>query len=123
MLNTEKDSLSVILNNILNFMTQNRESPTGCLVVKMRLSPAQLGPKSREKSLEIRSKIRQFYSLLSKNAIQRGEIKTLSSVDLLAHFLENQFAIVLIQMSEGEEVTLIRKQALLAFSAILKDKS
>lgn len=118
--NTHEDSLFEILQNILTFMTQKRDTPTGCLVVKMRLSPDRLGPKSREKLLEIRSKVRQFYMLLAKNAKKRGELKSICSVELVAHFLENQFALVLIQMSGGEEVPLIREQAILAFSGILK---
>jgi len=122
-LNTDGDSFSVILKNILNLMTKDRETPTGCLLIKMRLSPDRLGSKSQAKLLEIHSRFRQFYTLLAKNAIQRGEIKNTSSVELVTHFLENQFAMVLLQMSEGEEVTLIREQALLAFSGLLKDNS
>jgi len=123
MLSADGDSFAVVLNNILSFMTQDREIPTGCLLVKMRLSPDRLGEKSREKLREIRSRIRQFYTSLAKKAIQRGEIKDTFSVDLVTHFLENQFAMVLIQMSEGEDVTMIREQVQLAFSGLLKDSS
>lgn len=120
-LNTDEDSFSVILKNILNVMTRDRETPSGCLLVKMRLSPDRLGSKSQAKLLEIRSSFRHFYTLLAKKAIHRGEINCTSSVELVTHFLENQFALVLIQMSEGEEVTLIREQAVLAFSSLTKD--
>ena len=118
---SDKDSFSRVLENILGFMTQERETPTGCLVVKMRLSPERLGPKSGEKLLEIRSRLRTYYMRILKKAIQIGEIQHTSSVEILAHFLENQFTMVLIQMSAGADVELIREQARLAFSGLLKE--
>jgi TetR/AcrR family transcriptional regulator, copper-responsive repressor len=109
------------LDSLIDFMTTQTDTGiAGCMLAKMRVDPSKLGPLTHAQVEWWRSTVLNAYTNLINRARRRGDIDPSLSVELAARFLDAQFNHILGQMAAGEEPTLVRAQAQLAFAGITR---
>lgn len=92
--------------------------PVGCLLAQMQQRPQQLGPVVKARVELLRNAARTAYAHWVDVAKSRGEIDPQVSTEVAAAFIDIQCTTVLVQMSVGEDLELLRAQAALAFSGL-----
>lgn len=108
-----------VLSAMVAFMTDAaRAAPAGCLLVKMRGSPARLGPTTRARVDRLRARAIAGYAAWVERAKARAEIPADVPTDVAAAFLDTQLTTLLMQMAAGEDPESVRAQARLAFAGL-----
>ncbi len=110
------------LRELIDWMTQTHETPSGCLFIKMRSTPKRLGLTTTRLIKAIRSEMQSAYKAWYQRGLERHEVKTAIDPDLAAYFIETQLVTVLNLMAAGEPPEQVRAQALLAFAGLLAGK-
>lgn len=118
MLAAEKPAAEV-LNDLIEGMTGTRETPLGCLLVKMRFSPNRLGTATLEQVALAREEMLAAYRAWYEKALAQQEVVNLDA-DLAAYYIETQFTTIPSLMMAGEAPERVRAQAKLAFVGLLK---
>ncbi len=107
------------LRRLIDWMTQNRETPSGCLFIKMRSTPKRLGLATTHLIKAIRHEMQAAYKTWYQRSLARHEVKAELEPDLAAYFIETQLVTVANLMAAGEPPEQVRAQALLAFAGLL----
>ena len=108
-----------VLTNMIETLTDiNRAGPVGCLLVKMKHSPAHLGPIVATRVDALRVSARAGYASWVEVAKERGEVSPGVSAAVAAAFIDIQCSTLLVQMALGEDPELLRAQAGLAFAGL-----
>lgn len=95
-----------------------RSGPVGCLLAQMQQQPHQLGPAVSARVESLRDAARATYAHWVDVAKSRGEISPEVPTQLAAAFIDIQCTTVLVHMGVGEDPTLLRAQAALAFAGL-----
>ncbi|KAA3608624.1 MAG: TetR/AcrR family transcriptional regulator [Planctomycetota bacterium] len=107
------------VEGLISFMTAPRESPLGCLHVKMRSACKRLGPRSEARVDAVVQELRATYAAMVRGAQARGEVRADVSPRLAAEYIDAQVTAALHQVAAGEDLEDVRDRARLAFSALL----
>lgn len=121
MLETDRP-FAEVLRDLVVWMTEQHETPPGCLFAKMRTSPTRLGPATSTQVEALRDEMRRAYKAWYEQALARNEVSTAISPELAAYYLDIQLTNILIQVAIGEPLHLIREQGLLAFENLLVNR-
>lgn len=100
-------------------MTEERETPVGCLFTQMRTVRDGLGPVTLARLESIEQERRQAFEAWYRRALEGGEVSAQIEPSLAAHYIDTQCSAVLVQMKMGDAMERVRQQARLAFGALL----
>ena len=117
MLKTERPFVEV-LSELIKWMTQEHDPPSGCLFIKMRSTPKRLGLATTHRIEAIRNEMLDAYKTWYQRGLEHQEVKAIE-LDLAAYFIETQLVTVLNLIVAGEPPEQVRSQALLAFEGVL----
>jgi TetR/AcrR family transcriptional regulator, copper-responsive repressor len=106
------------MDTLLTLITTPTEGPSGCLFVKMIMTPERLGPNTLALVQQLHQDVVKVYQSWIAKAQQQGEIKQTSTSYFLAQYIHAQCTIIIISMNLGEDPSKLRKQGLLALSAM-----
>ena len=109
-----------VLENAIQWLTENRETPKGCLFTKMRLMRGQLGAKTLNGVEEAESELQEAFRSWYQKGIEEGAVDQNISPEFASLYIGTQFTNVLVQMDLGIPPELIREQANMALAALLK---
>ena len=118
MLSAERPSAEV-LRELIDWITEDHDTPSGCLFVKMRSAPTRLGSATTKRIETVRGEMRAAYKAWYQRGLERHEVKAGIDPDLAAYYIETQLVTVLNLMAAGEPPEQVRAQALLAFERVL----
>ncbi len=108
--------LFVTLETIIaSFTDVDRSGPPGCLLARLQHTHG-LGPVVSDRIGSLRAQARAAYATAVERAKARGEVNKDIPTDVAAAMIDIQCNTVLIRMSAGEDPSLLRDQAMLAFS-------
>ncbi len=107
------------LSGIVNGLTGPRDTPQGCLLVKVRDNPASQGPLTQKRVADMVSGIQAGYAALFQQAHDRGETRDGIAPHLAGRYLDTQINTILRRLAWGEPTEEIAAEARLAFSALL----
>jgi TetR/AcrR family transcriptional regulator, copper-responsive repressor len=109
-----------VLETLIEFVTKpDPTRPAGCLLAKMRVLSAHLGPITRARVDALGVDARVHYADWVERAYRRGEIAPGVPTDVAAAFIDTQLTLLLVQMAAGAEPDLLRAQARLAFVGLV----
>ncbi|MDJ0837743.1 MAG: TetR family transcriptional regulator [Acidobacteriota bacterium] len=111
------------VESIIEFLTSPRDTPPGCLLVKMRGAPECLGPLARARVDMMVRGLQEAYEALFVRAQSRGEARGDVSPGLAGRYIDTQVTTALRQIASGEEPDEVRAQAKLAFDALLPSRT
>lgn len=103
-----------VLKNAVEFLTEDRETPKGCLFTKMRVLRTELGPKTLQEVQNMESEFHTALKDLHKRATANGEVNTGIPQDAAALYMGSQFTLALVQSALGIPAKVIRAQENLA---------
>ncbi len=118
MLNSERP-FAEVLRELIDWMTEEHDTPSGCLFVKMRSAPTRLGSATSKRVEMLRGEMRAAYKAWYQRGMEHHEVKEGIDPDLAAYFIETQFVTVLNLMAAGELPEQVRAQGILAFAGLL----
>ena len=108
-----------VLHDLVHAVTGQRDTPAGCMVVKMGATSSELGPLTAARLKQFRQEYLLVYEGWVKRAQGRKEINLEIPVKLAASYLDSQLSMILTQMATGEEPSLVRAKAELAFRPLI----
>jgi AcrR family transcriptional regulator len=115
----EKLPFKEVMENALEWLTQTRGMPYGCLFTKMRLLRTQLGGETLKKvkimELELLHAFEQWYV----KGLQNNEVNKNMTPRDASMYISTQFTMVLIEMGLKRQSQLIKNHASLALSVLL----
>lgn len=100
-------------------MTEERETPVGCLFTQMRTVRDGLGPVTLARLESIEQERRHAFEAWYCRALERDEVLAQIEPRLAAHYIDTQCSAVLVQMKMGDSMEMVRQQARVAFGALL----
>ncbi|MEO0560040.1 MAG: TetR/AcrR family transcriptional regulator [Bacteroidota bacterium] len=110
---------SEVLGTVLDWLTQDRETPAGCLFSKMRAAPDRLGSETAARVAVLREEMRRAYQAWFERGLARNEVNAAISPELAGILIDTQLMTVQIQMAVGEPPDQVRSQAQWALSCLL----
>lgn len=116
LLNQDKD-FEEILQSLIDYTLRIRSqtAPAGCLLAKMRLDKALLGPRTNLVIQNLREKsIAAFADWLSRAVASEG-IELPASVKVSAAYIDDQLTHLANRFSDGERIEALRMHANIAF--------
>ena len=108
-----------VLDGAIVALTSDRGTPAGCLFTKMRLAVARLGPLAAQHVSDLEAEHRTAYEAWFRRGLASGEANAELSPEFAAHYIDTQFATVLVQMGIGVAAERVRAQARLAALPLL----
>lgn len=108
-----------VLCEIIDWITEDHDTPSGCLFVKMRSVPRRLGSATTKRIETIRCEMQAAYKAWYQRGLERHEVKAGIDPDLAAYYIDTQLVTVMNLMATGEPPEQVRAQALLAFEGVL----
>lgn len=109
-----------ILDELLDWISSSSQDPPGCLFADMRTTRGRLGPATSKRLEAVRDEILKGYADWYQRGLDREEVAPSVSADLAARHIDTQITTMFLQMAAGEDGTLVRAQATLAFAALLR---
>jgi AcrR family transcriptional regulator len=118
---TEQDApFGDVLNSMIEaIIGPTGDLPRGCLLAKMRVLSAHLGPSTQARVEALRNDARATYQRWVARAQAAGEIRDDIPVETTAAFLDSQITALLLQTALGEEAETLRAQSKLTFAGLL----
>ncbi|CAM2010060.1 TetR/AcrR family transcriptional regulator [Acanthopleuribacter pedis] len=107
------------LARIVAGLTGPRDTPQGCLLVKVRDNPAAQGPLTQKRVATIVAAMQAGYAALFQQAQARGETRTDISPEPAGRYLDTQINTILRRLAWNEPPEVIAWEACLALSALL----
>ena len=108
-----------VLGTVLDWLTQGRDTPAGCLFSKMRAAPDRLGPETAARVEVLREEMRGAYQAWFERGLARNEVNIAISPEFAGYLIDTQLMTVQIQMALGEPPERVRAQARLALGCLL----
>lgn len=108
----------LVLDSLVDYALRSptESAPAGCLLAKMRINKALLGPKTNQVIETLRERaIGAFAEWLAKAKDQEGVVMP-APIAVSAAYLDDQLTHLANRMSNGESVDALRGQAKIAFS-------
>ncbi|HEY7853527.1 MAG TPA: hypothetical protein VIB80_00200, partial [Aquiluna sp.] len=108
----------LVLDSLVDYALRSptESAPAGCLLAKMRINKALLGPKTNQVIETLRERaIGAFAEWLAKAKDQEGVVMP-APIAVSAAYLDDQLTHLANRMSDGESVDALRGQAKIAFS-------
>jgi AcrR family transcriptional regulator len=120
MLNTEAPFRETLDKLVLFVTAENddRETPKGCLLVKMRESRKYVGDATREQIGLAHEKALKAYEEWAERAKKKGEFATNMSSQFASTYIDAQLSHALSQVARGEDSQTVKKILILAFSML-----
>lgn len=115
----ENRPFAEVLCELIDWFTEDHDTPSGCLFVKMRSVPTRLGSATTKRINAIRYEMRAAYKSWYEGGLEHHEVKAGIAPDVVAYFIETQLVTVMNLMAAGEPPEQVRAQALLAFEGLL----
>ena len=107
-----------VLNDVVEAITQERDTPAGCMAAKMRSTASGLGPLTSARLKRFQEECVQIYEEWIERAKRRKEMSPAIATKLAASYLDTQLAMIVTQLAAGEDPVMIRAKAELAFRAL-----
>lgn len=108
------------LNNLVSFMvSDDREVPKGCLLVKMRESSMHMGEATRELIDRTHEQVLTAYEDWVESSKAKGEFVANVPTQLVATYIDAQLSNALSQMARGEQSNTVRAVLTMAFSVLV----
>lgn len=107
------------LAGIVDGLTGPRDTPQGCLLVKVRDNPASQGPLTQKRVAAMVAESQAGYAALFQQAQARGETRDGIDPALAGRYLDTQINTILRRLAWHEPNAEIAAEARLAFSALL----
>jgi AcrR family transcriptional regulator len=112
-----------VLKKAVEFLTENRETPKGCLFTKMRVLRTELGPNTSQEVQNMENEFHVALKDLHKRATTKGEVNTDIPQDAAALYMGSQFTLALVQSALEIPTEIIRAQVSLALGVVGSNKS
>ena len=107
------------VEGLVQWLTEKRELPSGCLLARVRTSSRMHGPETRARIDTMRDQQRDAFGAWVARAQARGEAAPDVAPELAGIYVDTQLTTLLSLVSDGEDPERVRAQARLAFSALL----
>lgn len=120
MLNSDSP-FRVALDNLVSFATSvscSRESPNGCLFIKMRESRSHLGEATREQVDFLEEQGLVTFQKWVKRAKEKGDFSADMSAEFAAIYIDAQLSSASSQIARGEDPQTVKKILSVAFSML-----
>lgn len=108
-----------VLNDAINWLSESREKPNGCLFVKMRLARSQLGPITLKRVQSMEMELLKKFEAWYRRGLAQNEVDVSIAPQFASTYIGTQFTLVSVQMGIGMPVKLVKDQASLALSVLL----
>lgn len=108
-----------VLNELLDWIASSEQDPPGCLFADMRTTRGRLGPATSARVEAVKDEVLEGYADWYQRGLDQGEVSPSVSAELAARHIDTQIKTMFLQMAAGEDATLVRAQATLAFAALL----
>lgn len=114
-------SFTEILNELLHWITTDRETPAGCLFCKMRVASLRprLGAATTQQIEAIQREVRAAYQQWYQRGLAQGEVNPAIAPDFAALYIDTQLTLALNLMAADEAPEQVLAQAKLAFAGLL----
>ncbi len=108
------------LDTLIDFATREEtpDAPSGCLFAKMRSFRWRLGPVTGEHVDSLREHAVAAYAAWLEWRANEGEIELPAPVEITATYVDAQLTMMLTRISAGEDPSMVRAHARLAFAAL-----
>jgi len=118
MLSSERP-FAEVSRDLIEWMTEEHDTPSGCLFVKMRSAPTRLGSATSKRVEMVRGEILAAFKAWYQRGLRHHEVKEGIDPDFAAYYIDTQLMTVLNLMATGEPPEQVRAQGFLAFEGLL----
>lgn len=108
-----------VLDDLVEWMTTEQDTPAGCLFVKMRSVPERLGVATTKAVESLKEEIHREYKAWYLRGLERHEVRRIDP-DLAAYYIDVQLMTMLKLVAASEPVESIKAFATLAFDSLLE---
>ena len=108
----------VAMDHLIMGMTTPQEHPPGCLFTEMRILRERLGAQSLARLEAIETERQQAFERWYQRALEHNQVNPSLSSKAASHYIDAQFALLLLDMGAGKPPTAVRSCAQLAMSVL-----
>lgn len=110
-----------ILNMAIDWLSENREAPKGCLYTNMRLQKERLGSKTLLLLDSIQSELLTSFISWYKKGLDNKQVNEALNPEQASAFIGSQFTNILVQKGLGIPDKILKTQAALALNILLRN--